>query len=346
MRNPTIPLVLILTAILSHTADADDSSTNYANRISVSARAAFNITARFKPTQAPAAPVARKTPNGDTYNYANGYVLTDRSGNAGGQTWYWGYDDPGQISGDTILMSRSSLVPGDSAWAGTADAGENFGGELAFNRELFIRGENRYGIEAAIGYLNISLTDTSPYSEDLRRVTDAYPFTPGTTPPLTPPAYQGSFQGPGFLLGATPANSSASVLPGGALVTGSRKFEGSLWGIRIGPYLEFPLLPWLQASLSGGFSLGLLDSRASWNEQVSSTGGGSATSSGSGDDFALLYGGYLGGQLLVEITPRWSAAALVQYQNLGTYSHQFGGRTVEADFSRSIFVGLGVSHRF
>ena len=88
-----------------------DDATNL-NHFSFSARAGFNITGRFKNLGAlTLTPSTRLTPNGDPYNYDNGYVLTDVSGNAGGQTWYWGYDGPGQISGNTILMSRSTPNP-------------------------------------------------------------------------------------------------------------------------------------------------------------------------------------------------------------------------------------------
>src|SRR5207248_6705068 len=54
---------------------------------------------------------SRLTPRGDRYNYDDGYLLTDTSGNYGGQTWYWGYDNSAnQISGNTIMLSRSTIM--------------------------------------------------------------------------------------------------------------------------------------------------------------------------------------------------------------------------------------------
>jgi len=54
----------------------------------------------------------RRTPNGDAYNYNNGYVLTDISGNAGNQTWYWGYDNSSQVNfaNNTIAFDRTVMA--------------------------------------------------------------------------------------------------------------------------------------------------------------------------------------------------------------------------------------------
>src|ERR1700743_1166731 len=88
-------------------ADDDDASTNF-NHLRLSARAGFNITGRFKNLGTRTLPPsARTTPDGTPHNRDNGYVLLDMRRNMGGQTWNWGYDGPGQISGNSILMSRT-----------------------------------------------------------------------------------------------------------------------------------------------------------------------------------------------------------------------------------------------
>ncbi len=87
---------------------ADDPVTN---RFTFSARFSLNIKAKFQDvgTVLPAAP--RLTPDGLNYNYDDGYVLTDGSGNFGGQTWNWGYDDNvAQVSGNTVLLSRTAAI--------------------------------------------------------------------------------------------------------------------------------------------------------------------------------------------------------------------------------------------
>jgi hypothetical protein len=323
-----------------------EADTNRMSSVGFRAWGGFGIGARFGTDQTftPLAGV-RWTPNGDAYNYNNGYVLTDSSGNAGGQTWYWGYDAPSQIDGNTILMSRSTLNSQSQLLPGN-DSGMSFGGEVYYTRTLLVRGELRYGIEAGLSYVNVSLTDGANYTEDVTRVTDAYPYTPGTTPPLASAGYQGTFGGPGFLLGSSPSSTIQSVVAGGALVSGERKFAGNVFGLRFGPSVEFPVFECLQMSLSGGFALGFLDGSASWNETASVSGIPVATSTGAGNTIGLLYGGYLSGRLGYQFTPRWRAEAGVHYQNLGTYAHVFSGRTVEVDFSKSLFVTLGVGWNF
>jgi hypothetical protein len=44
--------------------------------------------------------------------YDDGYVRVDATGNAGGQTWFWGYDTASQVQGDTIIFR--SVSEGDT----------------------------------------------------------------------------------------------------------------------------------------------------------------------------------------------------------------------------------------
>src|SRR6266853_6557249 len=99
--------VLIVLAIAA--AKAEEVATN---RFTVSARLGLNISAKFKGLSLALPPAApRPTPDGAAYNYDDGYVLTDISGNFGGQTWYWGYDNSArQISGNNVLLSGNSSV--------------------------------------------------------------------------------------------------------------------------------------------------------------------------------------------------------------------------------------------
>src|SRR5207245_10146200 len=120
------------------------------NLLTLSARFGFNISARFKGlnTLPPPATAARKTGQGDLYNYDDGYVLTDSSGSFGGQTWYWGYDDSSrQISGNNILMSRNSLASG--APSVTIEDDPSYGAELVYSRLLGVRGRLHFGVELA-----------------------------------------------------------------------------------------------------------------------------------------------------------------------------------------------------
>ena len=316
------------------------------NRLTFSARFGFNISAKFKgATTLPLPANTRTTPRGDLYNYDDGYALTDSSGNLGGQTWYWGYDNSAsQISGDNILLSRST--PNREFTSPSLQSDPTLGCELVYNRLLLVKGNVRFGLEAAVNFLNISLGDSRTFSGTASRMTDAYPFTPGTTPPAATPSspYQGSFQGPGFIIG-TNFTSSTTTVPGGALVTGRRKFEANVWGSRVGPYADFPLGTNFNLWISGGVALGWLLSDASWSETIT-LGAASEASSGSGRHDGFLWGGYVAANVSWDVKDRWSVVGGVQYQNLGVYRHNFGARQAEVDLSNSIFVTIGLSRRF
>ena len=148
-------------ALLVPTAvSAEQSDTDRLNRFSFNARFGFNVSARFKRASMSLAALPRNTLDGNRYNYDDGYVLTDISGNYGGQTWNWGYDQSGQIAGNTILMHRSTVSADAPSTAGIDEDNPQCGFEFTYDRELGKRGKLHYGLEAAVNYMNLSLNDT------------------------------------------------------------------------------------------------------------------------------------------------------------------------------------------
>ena len=342
--NKAIRSLLFAAALLAPvaaTAENTDTNAIATDRLTLSARLGFNISAKFKcglrtPSGLPTSP--RLAPDGQPYNYDDGYVHTDVSDNFGGQTWNWGYDAGSQISGNTILMSRSTAAAGSTS----ASMSENpyLGAEIAYSRLLGVRGKFRYGFEVAANYLSVPLNQT--VSGKVSRLTDAYPFTPGTTPPSASPGspYQGSFDGPGFVIGDSPVSSTPTLVPNGT--RDHQKYDGDLWGLRLGPYLDFPLSERWDLSFSGGLAVGLLNSSASWKQTV----GGVTVAQGSGSDLDVLWGFYVGANVSYQLSEHWSAVGGAQFQYLGTYEHAFGGRQVQVDFGQTIFVTLGVAYSF
>ncbi len=345
-KENRISLGLMAAALLVPTMVAEgQSETNSLNRIRFVPRVAFGISARFMNMgNVSLNPGGRTTPDGSAYNYGDGYVLTDVSGNRGGQTWNWGYDGSGQISGNTILMHQTTASENLSSSASSDLSNPGWGGELIYDREFGSRGGARYGFESAVSYVNISLRASGSGVGDITQTTDAYPFAAGTTPPAAP--YQGAFNGPGYLIGSSPSSSSSTVLAGAASITSSQKLDANIWGLRLGPYLEFPVNERVELSLSGGLGAALLDASVSWAEIVNVSGGGTMNVSGGGHDWGLLWGGYFGANLSWQLSNHWEAEAGAQYQYLGMYRHAFGGSDVELNLSKSIFVTLGVSYSF
>ena len=354
-RYPTLALTLCaafcaallpgVTAANAADPEMRQTETNQLNRFSLNARLGFNINARFKNLgRLSLVPNSRTTPDGTTYNYDDGYVLTDVSGNFGDQTWNWGYDKASQVSGDNILMHRSRPVA-DSASPNEVNAGDpNLGAELAYNRELGRSKNTRWGLEVAANYFNVNFDDRSSYEAGIVRTTDTYPFTPGTTPPL--PGYQGNYGGPGFVIGGTPISSSTRYVSDGAVVSGRRAFNADVWGFRLGPYVDFPMGTNWNFSLSAGLAVGLVSAQASWNENISISGTTVATSRGRGDDFSVLWGGYASAKVSRRLSERWSIEGGAQFQALGTYDESLGGRQVELDLGHAVFLVVGLSYSF
>jgi hypothetical protein len=351
-RAWTVPVSGALLFATAVSAEQDlQTYQNSTNRVTLSLRFGLNISGKFKGVGGgftSGAPLAagRRTLNGDAYNYDNGYVLTDISGNAGGQTWYWGYDNSSQVNAgaNTVAFDRNAVVglPGENS----GDDSPYVGAEISYNYEL---GRDnwrhlRYGLEAAVNYLPISFSSGGLYNAVLSRLTDTYGYTPGTTPPSAP--YQGSYEGPGFVINVPPVSSSTALVPGATFLA-QQHFDANLWGFRLGPYLEYPFNDKWSLHLSGGLAVGLLDANASWKETLTLPGGGgSITRTGAGSDVDLLWGYYVGLEAAYQINKDWSIEAGAQFQDLGTYSHNFGGRTAELDLSQSIFVHAGISYSF
>jgi len=344
-RSSLSPGLVTLALLVPVAVSAEQSDTNQLSRFSFNARFGLNISAKFKRAGSLSLTAPpRTTPDGNRYNYDDGYVLTDISGNAGGQTWNWGYDQPGQIAGNTILMHRSTVAANAPSATGVGEDDPQCGFEFAYDRELGRRDKLHYGLEAAVNYMNLSLKDKSAYSGDVSRLTDAYSFTPGTTPPLAP--YQGSFDGPGFVLGATPVSSTTALIAGGAAIVDQRNFDADIWGFRLGPYAEYSLSQDIDLWFSGGLAVGMVDGSASWKETAALLGGATMVGSGGGSDLGLLWGGYLSAKISWQFSERWSAEGGVQYQYLGTYQHNYGGQVMQLDLSKSIFLTLGLDYRF
>jgi hypothetical protein len=337
-------VILAAPTVSALAADGDMISQTNKNRLTLKGRATFNISAKFTKLAAfkPARSVGGTGGALDHY-YDDGFVRVDNSGNFGGQTWFWGYDTAAQVSGDNILFHSSSS---DGASSKDVDDAPYPGFELVYNRELGKFGkkeQHRWGLEASIGWTSIGLSDKSTLRGNLTRITDSYSFTPGTTPPAAP--FQGTFEGPNFVINDTPTRSSASV-PGGATVNGKREFDGDLFIGHLGPYAEFQLSEKLFLGVSGGLAVGLMNGDLALNQTASFAGAPSISRRASSNDSDVLLGGFIGANLSYQFNERWSAGVGVQFESLGDYTQSAGGSKAKVDLGAAFHVSVGVSYSF
>lgn len=338
MKKYLLSLMLSITVYNVKAAPAlERVSFESTNRITISYRAGLNISGHFSGMG--------RIPSAAPGHYTDGYVLTDISGNYGGQTWNWGYANNNQVNAGNNTVDfhnySNKNLPG-SSFSDNDNITSGF--EVAYDRQLGIKEEwhhMAYGIEGAFNYTPISFTINNTYSGQVNRNTDTYSYTTGTTPPNAP--YQGSYQGPGFVLNVPPTSSSTPV---NATMTEHQSFSGDLWGFRLGPYIELPITSKLTFHTSAGFAAGIMDANASWDETIVIPGATSYHRSGGGSDVSVLYGFYLGADALYQINKRWAIDIGAQFQDLGTYNHNFGGQSAVIDLRQSVFLQAGISYSF
>ena len=357
-----IPLTGVV--LSGHTASGERELTKSAsyqdstNRVSLSLRYGLNINAKFKGIgngvlSGLGSGKNRVTLDGDQYNYSDGYVgngstlRADVSGNFLGYTSYWGYENASQYNSVANTFTFHNVT---SAGIPSEVSGDNDNGcpsfEFTYDWQLGIKEDwhhLRYGLGAAINYTRFSMNGNNSYN--IFSTTEVYQFG-GISGQQPAPGYQGLWSGnPGDPVLVVPGVSSSSSLSHNFLA--QQDFDANIWGFRLGPYLEYPFNDKWSLHLSGGLALGLIDAEANWKEKLTQLSDNSTTSaSGGGRNADLLWGYYISLNANYQINQRWGIEAGVQFQDLGTYSHNFSGRTAELDLSQSIFVQIGISYSF
>jgi hypothetical protein len=310
------------------------------NRFGLSYRAGFSISARFKNVGGYA---AQSNPGaaiaGIDHTYDDGYNRVDTGTNSNA-TWFWGYENASQISGNTVTMTSSS-APGNGV-SGERKDDPQHGVELTYNRELGHFEKWRWGVETALNYTDVVIGNNAPYLGPRKDVRHTYQNL-GSVFPEAP--YHGTFEGPGDLISTTPVE-EIRFTANGARTTGNRQFDADIYGFRVGPYLELPLDDRWAVSLSGGLALLSVNSDFNFRETVTMADRPAQTRRGNGSNSDILPGGYIGGNFLYAVRENVNLFAGAQFQTAGTYSHKESGKEVEMDLGKSVFINLGVGFSF
>jgi hypothetical protein len=327
------------------------------NRISLSYRMGLNITANFKglggffPTSNP----GPRTGGAVDRTYDNGYSLVDVANNNHGPgfentTWNWGYQNAGSIHDGQLTLS-SSRVADNAVSKNNSDDPQN-GVELSFDRELFRKDNWRFGVESAIGYTRISITDNRTLSASVIQTLDTYSIPNSVIIPPAP--YNGTFQGPGAVIGSEPARQIITSA-GGAIITGSRTLESDVFGLRLGPYAEVALNDKFSLLFSGGLYLAVGNSHFKFNETVTIPGVGSQTHAGSGSQTDYLIGYYGGANIQYSLTKEVALFVGAQFQSTGhelntgvgkNSSTGQNGKSALLNLEQSVVVSIGASYSF
>lgn len=297
------------------------------NRFGLAYRFGMNIKASFKNVGVPL--VTPPDPARSVYN--DGYIGVDASGNLGGETMFWGYRRGSQVFGNSVVMSAST--PGDIASVGGSDP--QHGLELSYNREFGLLGQCPWGLEMAFGYTDLAFRNTSTLMGGPLAV-DSYALPPGSFPPPVAPHDNGA-NAPGPTIYDTPARLPVSI---------ASRLNASLYGLRLGPYLDVPLGSRAFFTLSAGLALAIVQSDYSFQQSFVAPTGGAVVSSAAGSRSELLPGGFIAANLSYRLTKSLSAHVGAQYQNTGTFSQTLADKQAEIDLSQGVFVTAGVGWEF
>jgi hypothetical protein len=251
----------------------------------------------------------------------------DISGNAGNQTWNWGYQNAQQLAGPNLLLSSSQ--PGSIGHAG--DDGPQHGFEFTYSRELVSAKAIQFGLESALNYTSVSLRDTSVAGTI---TVDAFGLG-GIIPPLAP--YSGNFAGPGPLISDTPTRVPVGV---------NSRLNANVYGLRFGPYMEVPLGRKVGLTLSGGLAAAAVQGEFRYAQSAQVPGSGTISAEGRSTATRFHAGVYLGGTLSYKLGRDISLFAGAQYQNVGHQSQTAGDKQAILNLAESIFATAGLSYSF
>ena len=311
------------------------------NRFGISYRAGFNISAKFKNVGGYKSPLNRDPVTGAA-QYDDGYIGVDPSGNLGNETQAWGYTSGAQYQGDAIVMS-SSGSPANGATKNQYDDPQH-GVEFTYNRQLGLMDKTKWGIEAAFNYTDVTMNDRGTVFGDVNKARYAYALG-GNVPPPAPYSYKpGYFPAP--LLSTIPSLLPSVTVPGGATTTGSRNFDADIFGLRVGPYFEFPMSERFSFLLSGGLSLLVVSSDFKYHQTTSIEGLPSQSQSGSGSHSDVLGGSYVGGNIVYALSKSVSLSVGAQYQANGHYQQVEDGQKAQIDLGQSYFLTVGLGYSF
>lgn len=332
-------LTLAVTApFIAH--GADPGATDSLNRFYLGGRLGLNFKASFR-NHAPVNP--GPAAGGADHLYNDGYVFVDNSGNAGGLTWNWGYQNNSQVVGDT--MQFNAIDAGNSASTAHRKATDDpqAGIELTYQRILGSLSSDssvRWGLEAGFAYTELDLRDHRSQSGPVTVTTDTFQLN-GVVPPGA--GYNGTFAGPGALLGDTPTRSTLATT--GTLASRNR-LSGQLFDLRLGPFLEWNFTPKLSLAASAGLVMAPTSVEYDFSETATLAGGSTFAARGHAAKTTMLYGPYLSGVLRYDLSKGWGVYVGGQFQSLNDLELSAGNRTARFDAGAVIYATAGVTFRF
>jgi len=313
----------------------------WSRQFRVGALAGFNLKAEF--SMSGRFPVSGSNPGaaggGQNHDYDDGYVRLDATGDNGGLTWNWGYDDASQLSGNRLSYRGTESFT--TAGSATVNGDAQIGFDTAYGGRITQLWGGVLGWEFGFGFLPVSITDNLSLPASVTRVVHSYDAS-GIDLPAAP--YRGSFNGPGATISDIAVVESTEIVP--ATLGGSQTLDVTLYNFRLGPTLQWELHPRVAVAVSAGAAFGIVTGDLKYNETLLFTDGSTANNQGQVGDTQLVYGGYVAGTLLYHAVKNADFYVNLQYMPMSTATFSGSGREAKLDLTGGLYVSAGLSWPF
>ncbi len=308
----------------------------------IGAVAGMNISANFSMS----GKFAISGNNAASGNYDDGYVRVDQTGNAGGATSFWGYNNASQYNPTGGINGNGSLsMHNSTSFTATGDSKDNGGPfpgfDMVYGDNLWYWKHARVGWELGFSLLPVTIKDNHPMSASVNQST--YTFdTHGIVMPNAP--YQGGPSGNGPIISGTPESVTSGTLANGT-VTGDRSLDVMIYTLRFGPSFYWDLNTYCGFSLGAGPALGVVSGNYSYNENIIA-GGISSHNTGSFGSTDVVFGGYVNGTFMYHILNDADLYLSAQYMPMGSVSFSDAGRESTLNLGGQLYISAGVSWPF
>jgi len=302
----------------------------------------MNIKADFSMT-GQAFPVSGSNPGGaggGDHFYDDGYVRVDDTGNAQGYTSFWGYNNAGQLNGQTLTFHSSKSFGA----SGSAEGNDSpyFGLDLAYGGQLGNWGTTRIGWEFGFGFLPISIEEKQEKPAQIIRGVHTFD-TGGIVVPNA--LYNGGPSGIGPTIQDNAVPQNDETISSGGILAGSRTLDVTLYVARLGPMFHWELHRQWAASVGIGPAVGYVEGNLKFDEMLLS-GSGSGRNTGKVEGSGFVYGGYVNATVMFHAVQGGDVYVGVQYMPLGSMSITGAGREAKLNLSGGIYFSAGFNWPF
>lgn len=328
MKNLNAIYLILFFTILS----GSESFADFGVRFGV----AFNLKADFSASNIPNPIGTDPGPNsgGTNHFYDDGYNLVDSSGNFGGITSFWGYDNAlsqydTSGGGSVTMNSNTTSIDADHF---SADQDGMLPTIEVFWQEFFWhKGGWELGISASLRWQSIEVGGKSLANTTTVGIADTYGLG-GAIPPAAP--FEGTSTGVGYaLLDDAPSRVQNTTT---STIDTKREIEANLYAFNLGPIVSHEISNQLSLLLSAGGTVALIDSNFSYTDNAS----------GSKSDQEFLLGAYAGADLCLKLNEEWQVSLGAVYTYLDDFQQQSDGREAVLEFDGFFVVSVGFSYLF